>query len=154
MREKSKKTIHALLFSGCIIAGYTIWLSLRPVEIFAVHKENSYSDILVKTFPLTEKGRISWWMENKSKLKLKYNIPTPNKDGSFSVIFWDFGEGYKVTDGNDRLCFEDMKTKTNCIDKDSLMMVKYSKNTGLYFRMDSGIYYFKENGQMVKRKYE
>jgi len=154
MREKSKKTVHALLFSGCIIAGYTTWLSLRPVEIFAVHKKNNYSDILVKAFPLTEKGRINWWMKNKSKLKLKYNIPTPSEDGSFTVIFWNFGEGYKETDGYDRLCFEDMKTKINCIDKDSMMMVKYSKNTGLYFRMDSGIYYLKDNGKMIKKKYK
>uniref|UniRef100_UPI0023EFDF01 DUF943 family protein n=1 Tax=Tatumella ptyseos TaxID=82987 RepID=UPI0023EFDF01 len=61
---------------------------------------------------------------------------------------------YKETDGYDRLCFDDMKTETNCIDKNSLMMVVYSKNTGLYFRMNSGKYYLRDNDVMEKRRYE
>ena len=154
MLIKNKKFIFAVLLIGCVLAGYVLWLSLRPIGIVAVHQRNHYSDILVRDFPVTERGRIHWWLKNRGMLKGKFDIPKPDEDGFYSVIFWDFGEGYKETDGNDRLCFDDMKTEINCIDKNSLMMVVYSKNTGLYFRMNSGKYYLRDNGVMEKRRYE
>ncbi|RRZ90863.1 DUF943 family protein [Erwinia sp. 198] len=154
MKSKNKKLLYASLLIGCILLGYLLWLSLRPVEIIAIHLRHNYSDILVNNFPLTERGKIHWWLTNKKKIRDMYNIPKPAEDGFFTVIFWGFGDGYKETDGYDRLCFDDMKAVKNCIDKNSLMMVVYSKNTGLYFRMDSGKYYVKENGEIVKRKYE
>ncbi|CAI1735193.1 DUF943 family protein [Serratia plymuthica] len=154
MKEKIKKSLCMLTLATCVPLGYVLWLSLRPVEIIAVHQRNNYSDVLVKNFPFTEKEKINWWMENKSLLKDKYNIPKPAKDGFFSVIFWDFGDGYKKEEKYDRLCFDDMKTKINCIDKNSLIMVRYSKNTGLSFRLDSGVYRMQENGEMVKNKYQ
>mgnify|MGYP001256619489 CR=1 FL=1 len=137
MLIKNKKFIFAVLLIGCVLAGYVLWLSLRPIGIVAVHQRNHYSDILVRDFPVTEKGRIHWWLKNRGMLKEKFDIPKPDEDGFYSVIFWDFGEGYKETD-----------------DKNSLMMVVYSKNTGLYFRMNSGKYYLRDNGEMEKRNYE
>lgn len=154
MKSKNKKVLCASLLIGCALLGYFLWLSLRPVEVIAVHQRRNYSDVLVKNFPLTEQGKINWWLKNKKMLNDTYNIPKPGQDGFFTVIFWDFGDGYKETDGYDRLCFGDMKPPINCIDKNSLMMVVYSKNTGLYFRLDSGKYYIKENSEMEKRKYE
>jgi len=47
-----------------------------------------------------------------------------------------------------------MKTKINCIDKNSLIMVRHSKNTGLSFRLDNGVYRMQENGEIVKNKYQ
>lgn len=154
MKVKNKKGLYALLVVSCALLGYFLWLSLRPVEIIAVHQRHNYSDVLVRNFPFTEQGRISWWLKNKEMLREKYNIPEADEDGFFTIIFWNFAEGYKETDGYDRLCFDDMATKLNCIDKDSLMMVVYSKSTGLYFRMDSGKYYLNDNGEMIKKKYE
>lgn len=148
-----KAKICALTLAVCIPLGYVLGLSLRPVDIIAVHQRNNYSDVLVKNFPFTEKAKINWWMENKSLLKDKYNIPKPAKDGFFSLIFWDFGDGYQKEEKYDRLCFDDMKTEINCIDKNALMMVRYSKNTGLSFRLDSGVYRLQENGEIVKNKY-
>ena len=154
MKFNGKKVLCSALFIGCALLGYFLWLLLRPVEITAAHQRRNYSDVLVRNFPLTEQGRINWWLKNKKRLKNEYDIPKPATDGFYTVIFWDFGEGYKETDGYDRLCFDDMKTDIDCIDKNSLMMVIYSKKTGLYFRLDSGKYYVKENGEMEKRKYE
>jgi len=87
-------------------------------------------------------------------LKEEYGIPRPDSDGYFTVIFWDFGDGYKDTDGYDRLCFEDMKPPKNCIDKNSLMLVKNGKNTGMTFWADDGIYRVKKSGEMVKTRYK
>lgn len=151
---KCKKNLSLLFLSGCILTGCILWLSLRSVEIVATHQRNNYSDVLVKNFPFSDKGKINWWLENHTILKEKYNIPDPAKDGFFAVIFWEFGDGYKETDGYDRLCFDDMKSEINCIDKDSLMMVVYSKRTGMYFRLDSGKYYIAEDGKLMKAKYE
>lgn len=151
MAIKKKKTCVTLIAVACILSGL-LWVSLRQVEIIAVHKDDHYSDVLVKKFPITEKGRIKWWEENKSMLKGKYQIPMPSSDGSFVIVFWDFGEGYKETDGYDRLCFNDMKPPINCIDKDSLLMVRNSKNTGLYFLLSSGSYRINSEGKIIKIK--
>lgn len=152
MKSKNKKFICALLLVICALLSYFLWLSLRPVEVVAVHQRRNYSDVLVKNFPLTEQGKINWWLKNKKMLKDMYNIPKPAQDGFFSVIFWYFGDGYKETDGYDRLCFDDMKPPINCIDKDSLIMVNNSKNTGLYFILDSGTYRINDSGNIVKNK--
>ncbi|WP_029814869.1 DUF943 family protein, partial [Yersinia pestis] len=48
MKAKSKKTLYALLLIGSVLLGYFFWLSLRPVEIVAVHKDRNFSAVLVR----------------------------------------------------------------------------------------------------------
>ncbi len=153
MKAKSKKTLYALLLIGSVLLGYFFWLSLRPVEIVAVHKDRNFSAVLVRDFPVTDKGKINWWLENKSRLKDKYNIPNPAPDGFFSITIWDFGDGYKEEGKYDRRCFDDMKTSKNCIDKNSLMIIRNSQYNVMSFTLDSGIYQLK-NGEIVKMKHE
>ncbi|MDU5782791.1 MAG: DUF943 family protein [Pantoea sp.] len=152
MIAKIKKTLYALLLVAVVIFGYCLWLSLRPVEIIAVHQDGNYSDVLVKNFPLTDRKKTSWWLKNKDMLKEKYNIPQPKKDGNFTVIFWLFGDGYKETDGYDRLCFEDMPPPKNCIDKNRVFSANHSRNMGVSFIVIGGIYRLKENGDIVRVK--
>lgn len=128
MKAKSKKTLYALLLIGSVLLGYFFWLSLRPVEIISVHQRNNYSDILVRNFPFTEKGKINWWLENRDMLKAKYSIPKPASDGFYTIIFWDFGDGYKEEGKYDRLCFSDMNTTKNCIEKEKYMTIYKIKN--------------------------
>lgn len=143
-----------LLLMLCILIIYAYLLGCSRVEIVAVHQRNNYSDVLVKSFPLTDKGKIQWWFENKDKLKNQYNIPQPASYGGFTVTFWLFGDGYQEEGKYDRLCFDDMPTKKNCIDKNLLMMVRYAKSTGLSFRLDGEVYRIKGNGEMIKEKYK
>ncbi|SCC13071.1 DUF943 family protein [Kosakonia oryziphila] len=154
MMIRNKKKLFVLLLIGCALLAYVIRIYLRPVEIVAVHEDGNFSSVLVKTFPFTDKMKIDWWLKNKDMLKEKYGIPRPDSDGSFTVIFWDFGDGYKETDGYDRLCFKDMKPPKNCIDKNSFMFVKNGKNTGMTFWADNGIYRVKKSGEMVKTRYK
>ncbi|WP_016583151.1 DUF943 family protein, partial [Yersinia pestis] len=114
------------------------WEIARPVEIVDVHINNSsegyYSNyILVNNFPITDRGRIAWWENNKSMLKEKYNIPKHHLDDRFSVSVWDFGDGYKKLptgdvrlslESSDLLCFDDMKVVENCIEKKSLLFIR------------------------------
>ncbi|WP_442892772.1 DUF943 family protein [Cedecea sp. AS113] len=136
--------------AGGLLAGYCLWLAFRPVEIVAVHKRNSYSHILVKNFPLTNKGKVHWWLKNKDMLKEKYDVPGTGKDAFFEIIFWYFGAGYVETDGYDRLCFDDLEQPLNCIDKDKAFTVwqdRY-KNTVVIFR--DGQYRLGEKGELIK----
>ncbi|MGP9297128.1 DUF943 family protein [Yersinia pseudotuberculosis] len=152
MKAKSKKIICALLLLGSILLGYFFWLSLRPVEIVAIHKDGNFSAVLVRDFPVTDKGKINWWLENKSRLKDKYNIPNPAPDGFFSITIWDFGDGYKEEGKYDRRCFEDMKTDKNCIDKKSVFSVRRINNDRILFITYEGRYSLNDNGEIIKIK--
>ena len=57
MIAKIKKTLYVLLLVAVVVFGYCLWLSLRPVEIIAVHQDDNYSDVLVKNFPLTDEKK-------------------------------------------------------------------------------------------------
>jgi len=151
MKINIKKTAYTLLLAAGILHGCFLWYSHRPVEIVAVHHRSSgFSDVLVKNFPFTDKGKIHWWLKNKAMLKEKYNVPNPESDGSFSLTVWLFGDGYKEEGKYDRLCFEDMKTKVNCIEKDIVFSVDNSKNMGTMFEAYDGTYRLQKNGEVVK----
>lgn len=146
----NKKILILFFLAVCILLGYWAWLCLRPVEIVAVHQENNYSDVLVRNFPPTDNGKISWWLENKDMLKEKYGIPKPDSDGLSTVIFWYFGDGYKEEGKDDRLCFDDMEPPKNCIEKNRVFSVSDSKNMGLSFTTHDEIYRMRKNGEIIK----
>ncbi|WP_455814216.1 DUF943 family protein [Pseudomonas graminis] len=151
MKINIKKTIYTLLLAGGVLHGCFLWYSHRPVEIVAIHHRSSgFSDVLVKNFPFTDKGKIHWWLKNKAMLKEKHNVPNPDKEGSFYLTFWLFGDGYKEEGKYDRLCFKDMKTKVNCINKDAVFSVDKSINMGTMFVAYDGTYRLQKNGEIVK----
>ncbi|WP_431022364.1 DUF943 domain-containing protein [Erwinia rhapontici] len=151
MKINIKKTAYTLLLAGGILHGCFLWYSRRPVEIIAIHdRGNNYISVLVRNFPLTDRGKINWWLKNKKLLKDKYNLPYSEKDESFSVTFWLFGDGYKEEGKYDRLCFDDMKTKVNCIEKDAVFSVDNSRNMGTMFKAYDGTYRLQKNGEVVK----
>ncbi|MEI2266816.1 DUF943 family protein [Erwinia sp. CGal63] len=152
---KNRKAIFLLFLAGCVLSGYWLWLSLRPVEIIAVHDNDNHSNVLVRNFPLTDKGKINWWLKNKDRLKEKYDIPKPSSSGYFTIIFWDFGEGYKEEGKYDRLCFDDMKTKVNCIEKEAVFSVDKSRNFGITFNAyDGDNYRLGQDGDIIKVRFD
>jgi len=155
MKVKKKKMIVPLFLTGCVLLGYWLWLSLRPVDIIAVHHRSSgFSDVLVTTFPPTDKGKIKWWLKNKDMIEDRYDIPKPDKDGYFYLTLWLFEEGYKEEEKYDRLCFKDMKKPVNCIEKDRVFSISSSKNRGLIFTVDNGEYRMGKDGKIIKLKGE
>ncbi|WON78997.1 DUF943 family protein [Serratia sp. UGAL515B_01] len=40
-----------------------LWLLNRPIEIVAVHQDENFSSVLVKNFPITDQGKINWWLD-------------------------------------------------------------------------------------------
>ncbi|WP_261641638.1 DUF943 family protein [Erwinia mallotivora] len=152
MKIEKKFVRYILSLTGAFFAVFFLWLSLRPVEIVAIHHRSSgFSDVLVKNFPCTDKGKINWWLKNKNTIGKKYQIPTPDRNGNFSLTFWLFGEGYKQTDGYDMLCFNDMKTPVNCIEKNAIFSVEKSPNLGtVYTVYNGGDYQLDNNGKIVE----
>ncbi|MCX8958399.1 DUF943 family protein [Erwinia psidii] len=146
---KNKKILTTLFMIGGFTFSYLLWSLMRPVEIVAIHQQFDTSSILVNNFPLTDRGKINWWLNNKDILKEKYRIPQADSNESFTMIFWKFGEGYKEEGKYDRLCFDDMKTKKNCIEKDPVFSVNNSKNRGIIFTVYDGTYHLKENGEII-----
>ena len=153
MRRKNRFT-YILLLLGCIPLSYALWLCLRPVKIVAVHEDGHFSSVLVRNFPFTDQGKINWWLKNRDMLQEKYHIPKPAPYGNFTMTFWLFGEGYKEEGKYDRLCFNDMKEKANCIEKEAVFSVSNSNNSGVVFTVYNGTYALKENGEVIKLIYK
>ncbi|MDK1703784.1 DUF943 family protein [Serratia rubidaea] len=143
----------SLLLVGCMLVGYAISLWLRTAEIAAFHTNDNFSDVLVTNFPLTDKGKINWWLANKDKLSENYDIPSKSPDsGHFSITFWDFSDGYKNKEKYDRLCFSEMKTDVNCIEKDAVLIVSNNRTGSIFFTVNNGRYMIKDNGDIMKLK--
>ncbi|MCR4459780.1 MULTISPECIES: DUF943 family protein [unclassified Pseudescherichia] len=134
------------------IAGVLLlaWINLRPVELVAVHQHDEFAYILVRNFPLTDRGKIAWWLAHADELKAKYGFPRPGLYGLYSISFWDFDDGYKE-DAYDLLCFSDMKTKKNCIEKNVVFRVDNARDGTVIFTTDNDAYTLK-NGKIVPYK--
>ena len=153
MQIKNKNTLIMLFFLTCLLMAYLFWLLLRPVKIVDVHKDGSYSYLLVKDFPITAKGQINWWLKNTKMLKNHYDIPKPDSDGDFGIVVWDFGEGYKEQGDeskDDRFCFADFKSPKNCIDKNMILYITYTKSSGISFITHNDEYRINKKGELVK----
>ncbi|WNJ78433.1 DUF943 family protein [Cedecea neteri] len=147
------KTFALLLLAACALSTWGLWITLRPVEIIAVHEKGSHSSVLVKSFPLTDKGKINWWLKKKAMLKNKYSIPKPDQEGYFVMVFWYFGDGYKEEGKYDRRCFDDTPPPLNCIEKDKAFTVWTDRHNNVFFGVHDGKYRINDKGQMIKTKY-
>lgn len=117
------------------VCGYVLWQYLTPVEIVAVHNGDT---LLVRNFPYLKSRQIAWWEANKDMIQAKYGIPNKSEDDYYSVVIMDFGEGYRIDRGTDEdsdlLCFDEMSVDARCIEKNSLLWIRFSQNTGLFYR--------------------
>ena len=106
-----------------------VWL-LQPVKVMAVHKEEGIATVLVENFPRWQWWQKAWFKSHQRELQERYGIPVVNKDGSWSIFFMGWQDGYRkdslYDQNSDLLCFDDMNTDINCIRKVPLLWV--SKN--------------------------
>ncbi|QCR38398.1 DUF943 family protein [Nissabacter sp. SGAir0207] len=130
--------MNKFLIAGVIAVSscsYLLWQYFTPVEIVAVHDEDT---ILVKHFPYFKSRQIAWWKANKDMIKTKYGIPYKSENDYYSVHIMDFGNGYRVDSGTDQdsdlLCFNEMVVDARCIEKKPRLWIRFSKNTGFIYR--------------------
>ncbi|URQ59881.1 DUF943 family protein [Pantoea alhagi] len=93
---------------------------LLPVKIIGIHKPGKTSTVvIVKNFPVTRAGKISWWRKNHNQLSKQF--PFINSPENHRIVF--FEAEYKKDSGTDQdsdlLCFKDMSDEANCISKDN-----------------------------------
>jgi hypothetical protein len=147
-----------LVFSAL---AYGLWRMAQPVQIDAVHKDGSHSNILVTHFPLTNRGRIEWWENNRARLMTDYGIPEPDEEGNFTVLFWAWDGVYRawgsVHGDSDLRCFEDKQDEANCIIKSDtpLEVSRFSDGRFVYYigRYPRTVYSRKtESGELVRRQ--
>ncbi|QTF09927.1 DUF943 family protein [Brenneria izadpanahii] len=147
MRILSKKRVAAVLALLAVVYGI-IWLS-RPVKIVAIHQRSDFSHVLVLNFPLTNRGKVDWWLKNREMLQEKYAIPKRSSYGSFTITFWDFGEGYKEAGKYDRRCFEDMQTEKNCVEKPPLFSIDDNGKGSILLKTSTQLYKQEPDGKIV-----
>jgi hypothetical protein len=144
-----KITKRNVFFSGMVIVcfAYLLWAQ-RPVTVIRAmgsyeydprfmhglnrdslrgFTDNDFYDIVVDHMPLSEWGRIKWYLEHKTELKTKYHIPTSS---SYHIYFWDIGDGF--IDGNksgdgDLICINKTASGIDCLEKNLLLRVDLEK---------------------------
>jgi len=121
-----KKIIYLFLIIIAFTAFY-LWRDNASVNIIAIHQNKYTAEILVDRLPLTEMSRIEWWVGNRKEIEGKYRIVSFENGGPDYITIYKFGDGYKKEGKEDRLCFDDMDTETNCIDKDILMTISRTR---------------------------
>jgi hypothetical protein len=148
------------LVSLLLALAYGVWRIAQPVQIDAVHKDGSHSNILVTHFPLTDRGRIEWWENNRARLMTDYGIPEPDEEGNFTVLFWAWDGVYRVYGSvygdSDLRCFEDKPEEANCIIKSDtpLQVSRFSDGRLIYYigRYPRTVYSRKTEGGELERR--
>jgi len=158
MSKKIQLTIFLLLL--LLALTYGVWRMAQPVQVDAIHKDGSHSNILVTHFPFTDRGRIEWWEKNKARLITEYGIPEPDNDGDYTVLFWAWDGVYRkygsVYEDSDLRCFEDKKDEARCIIKSDIPLhVSRSRHGRLTYyigRSHSAVYSRKTENDKLERK--
>ncbi|WP_312274070.1 DUF943 family protein [Pseudescherichia sp.] len=121
------KKIISLSLISIVLVSFYLWHENSAVNIIAIHQNKYTAEILVDRLPLTERSRIKWWVGNRKEIEGKYRIVSFENGGPDYITIYKFGDGYKKEGKEDRLCFDDMDTETNCIDKDILMTISRTR---------------------------
>jgi len=121
------KKIISLSLISIVLVGFYLSHENSAVNIIAIHQNKYTAAILVDRLPLTEMSRIEWWVGNRKEIEGKYRIVSFENGGPDYITIYKFGDGYKKEGKEDRLCFDDMDTETNCIDKDILMTISRTR---------------------------
>ncbi|WP_436876900.1 DUF943 family protein [Siccibacter turicensis] len=137
-----------LIILTAIVVLYSLFISLRPVEVVAVYHDNNYIDVIVKHFPSDDMDKITWWLDHKKTLSSKGVIPSSSSLHHYSITFWDYGQGFKPKD-DDALCFAEIKSSVNCIDKKALLIVSNDNAGDVYFTVDNARYRL-DNSNIIK----
>ncbi|MBM3069668.1 DUF943 family protein [Lelliottia sp. RWM.1] len=152
-----KKSWFLYMAIALIVIVFSLWEDIYPVKIIDVHRSTNslgYDDIIVDHFPLTDRGRINWWLSQRDMLKKKYNIPSGQR---FVLMVWDVGDGYlRDSPREDYFCFPDMTSEKNCIEKNNLLEVtfRFPESNKIRFYVGDNMYVMnKKDGSMTKERY-
>ncbi|ELQ6149377.1 DUF943 family protein [Cronobacter turicensis] len=140
------------LATGIIAA--TVALSFIPgrsVNIIAVHQNPYTAAVIVERLPWRDRDKIAWWRDNEKRLIKHYSLKIDNPRGALDYFVYAFGEGYQPEGDADRLCFEEIKSPSRCIDKNLLMVVTQNRAGEQIFLIDQYRYQVMRDGELQKQ---
>lgn len=147
-----KKLAYALAIAILVASGLILYSEYRPVRVYDVHRGEFTAQILVDDLPWTSSAKIDWWLENEKVIKSKLHLQENNSEDVLDYYIYAYGEGYKIQGKQDEICFSDMATTTNCIEKNILMSVSSNPKGDTEFRIDNSIYIRSRDGHIDKVK--
>lgn len=107
------------LMSVAVIVFFAGFLRLLwPIKIIGIHhvSDRDTFDLIIKYPPITDNSKIQWRENNKLFFEEKHHPPVGKRD--YINTFWV--ADYKIDSGTDQdsdlMCFDDMKSKANCIE--------------------------------------
>ena len=133
-----------------LIIAYCILIAVRPAKIVRVDNNT----VFVENLPMTNKGKLSWWLKNKELLKNKYHIINP--PDNFTVIIMNF-DGYEklpkgVRDGSidDYTCFDDNNgEQKKCVYNSIAIVVRGSVDGKVFINIGDKTYIQSSDGRVA-----
>ncbi|WP_276972636.1 DUF943 family protein [Tatumella ptyseos] len=133
-----------------LIIAYCILIAVRPAKIVRVDN----STVFVEHLPMTNKGKLSWWLKNKELLQNKYHIINP--PDNFTVIIMNF-DGYEklpkgVRDGSidDYTCFDDNNgEQKKCVYNSIAIVVRGSVDGKVFINIGDKTYIQSSDGRVA-----
>lgn len=130
----------ALLMLLIMLSVYLLFSAYRPVEVVAVYHDKNYVDVIVKNFHSDDNDKIAWWLENNKMLTVRSSFLMPASDSHYFISLWDYGDGFQKKTDDDMLCFTQIKSDTNCIDKQALLIISNNYVGDVFFTVDNARY--------------
>ena len=130
--------------------GFYIYKNNDSVQVVAVHHDKYTAEILVDRLPESEKARIEWWLHNKKIIMSHYGIRPIDSGGPDYITIYQFGIGYLPAGKEDLLCFSDIKSERNCIDKNILMTVSRTRAGFERVSFKNSAYIVSRNGTITQ----
>ncbi|MGK9435649.1 DUF943 family protein [Pantoea agglomerans] len=147
-----KKIIIFIVALAMLLLFYVSFFS--SPKVLAIHGSEANKELLVKNIPFTDSDKIEWWDNNGVKTISSpetYNVSIWKFDGKYQKLAPRNSDVFPDHDTDYLLCFDDMKTEENCIDKSTwIMEVTKTKDGYTYYRLDGESYYRKPFGELVK----
>lgn len=147
-----KKIIIFIVALAMLLLFYVSFFS--SPKVLAIHGSEANKELLVKNIPFTDSDKIEWWDNNGVKTISSpetYNVSIWKFDGKYQKLAPRNSGAFPDHDTDYLLCFDDMKTEENCIDKSTwIMEITKTKDGYTYYRLDGESYYRKPSGELIK----
>ena len=119
---------------------YLLFNVYRPIEVVAVYHDKNYVDVIVKNFPSDDKDKIAWWLDNNKMLTERASFSMLPSDSHYFITLWDYGDGLQKKTDDDMLCFTQIKSDINCIDKQALLIISNNYVGDVFLTVDNARY--------------
>lgn len=149
---KIRKIIFLIATVGIVLYFYVNFF--HDTKVIAIHGTEETVEVLIINAPLSDSEKIKWWDSNSDQII--------NKSQEYNVSLWRFNGKYQKLQPKNSglfpdhdidylLCFDDIKSDKNCIDKSNWIMdITRSKDGYTYYRLDGESYYRKPSGELIK----